>query len=256
MIFIFPSLLILFLILVYKYWKHNFNYFVGVILILFILALINNFFFYDHIVRISNRTVEHIAELIDIYIDTCDDNRALEVCISDLKPFVEKEINYTVNTIEVFKNDTLLYIFNKTKTSKWDNVVNNNAKIIFSNDLEYQIPDETAYINNREFLYSIIRGMSLSIDQLIIAENKIDFFWTWSVRRSAPIACYLIISICFVWIYIQIQKKLRKKYLKNEAIIDEATKSKIELEEKINKKKKEIEVWNQKIAELKEYNDK
>ena len=97
MIFIFPSLLILFLLLIHRYWKHNFKYFAWGFVVFTALATINNKYFYEHIERASNNTVESMAELIDIYIDTCDNNRTLEDCISDLKPFVEKEMNYKVN---------------------------------------------------------------------------------------------------------------------------------------------------------------
>ena len=145
----------------------NIYFFIGVIILLVaVLTGINNFYFYVHVERSSNRNAEQLESILENEIIFCRENRIsgkrYRENIKNLVENFSKKAYY--NDSLILKHEEGYIIWEKEKTD-WDKVVASNIEIIIpklksDNILYYDAKVEFDYF---AFLNSIFRSMSLSI---------------------------------------------------------------------------------------------
>jgi len=244
----------------------NKYFFIGaVILLLTILTVINNYYFYTHITRSLERSDHQLKDILETEVDFCRKNR-----ISD-KRYKEKIINilddfshynYYNNTLILkgykHRSNKIEIIWKKDKKD-WDKVSLSNIYITIPKikSKDSLVFDSTIIFDNTLYLNSIVKSMTFSVfewvPQLIKGET---LHWKTYWYRSRPAVGFLIFTLILLFIVrkreevmFKLEKEQKDKISKIEK---EEEERKREMEEKYKQEMQKKDEEHQKEIRKKE----
>ena len=220
--------------------------------IIFILTLINNYYFYSHVQRSSEVDAKQLKVILEGNIEYCKMN---DIQISKCQELIKQTI-YSFSDKAHYNNSIKIDNVEISKNKKYDNITGSNISINLPNEnlneFEYHFTTNMSYIG---VIISVIKSMTFSISDIVLISyeqgiktgfEKFEIsFW----YRSRPVIVFSLITYLILWV-----SRKRSYQLKNLQLLEEEKMHK-DFEEKVKLQSKEVknELINQVKSKIDTY---
>jgi len=231
--------------------KNPYNW--SLIVLFYVLSLINNYFFYDHIERVSKRDVRNIAYFADRHMSVCMESNTEKYCFNKIDLLIKEAAQkYYITEIQIQFLDNTLGIY--PNLNKDDPIVTNYSTIILSSTKDTLDVKTDVNINYVPLMAATIRNITFSIHQLLPKwyhggfKEAYEFIDKFAWRRFKPTLSYLFFS----WLLIMVYKKKQRSLLEKIENIEDQKALAIEQLHNLQDDVEDIQRESDKIAALKE----
>lgn len=241
--------------------NNKFIFYSLIIVIVFILTYINNYFFYNYVEIRDKQEISTLSKTIHYKLNTCKESS--QECLSDInkylidiKPFVEIDIlDYSNNELFKYKNIKERHL--DRKIIELEDYLKENTK--------YNLKLNIVKYSSPIIFVTTLKSITFSIQDILheIYKNGLSYTYNWYMKeaiylRSLHVVAFIIFSI-FMMKLLQI-RQLQYNYLineKNMSIVkltkdlDSSKETEIELKSLLDDlKNKNIDLF----AKMKEHN--